>query len=102
MIVSGIGLALAGGLILAGGAMSASAETPPEGGDWHYGVREGGIYGSGGPVWSEYFYDSREHKTTACSRWDCARSDWIDPGQTAGAYRSPASFGGNKAFYDDR
>ncbi|SMQ71906.1 lactococcin 972 family bacteriocin [Agreia sp. VKM Ac-1783] len=95
------GIVVAAGMVM-GGALSASATTSnPEGGSWNYGVRSGGIYGSGGQVYSEYQHNSRPHKATACNgAGTCEYSGWKVAGLLAAAYQSPATDSGNKAYYD--
>ncbi|TFC48916.1 lactococcin 972 family bacteriocin [Cryobacterium shii] len=93
-------MAVATALVLSG-AMAASATTTyPEGGTWNYGVRSGGIYGSGGQVYSEYQHTSRTHKATACGYGGCAYSGWKSPSALASAYWSPMASSGNNAYYD--
>jgi len=96
-----LGGILALGLLTTIGAAGASATTAyPDGGTWHYGVREGGVYGSGGQVYSEYKHPTKTHKASACTPSGCAKSGWKAKGTWANAYRSPAAFSGNKAYYD--
>ena len=96
--VAGAAVAL---MLTMGTAVSASATTEyPEGGTWNYGVRSGGIYGSGGQVYSEYYHGSRTHKATACGYGGCAYSGWKSSGTWANAYHSPMAAHGNTAYYD--
>ncbi|MCJ1672650.1 MULTISPECIES: lactococcin 972 family bacteriocin [unclassified Rathayibacter] len=98
-----VGALVAGG-ILAGGAVSASAvtERPSEGGVWDHGTRSGGIYGSGGQVYSEYQHSGKSHKATACGHRGCAYSGWQPSSTLAVAHWSPLRASGNTAYYDVR
>ncbi|MBF4461796.1 lactococcin 972 family bacteriocin [Rathayibacter sp. VKM Ac-2878] len=95
------GILVAGGLVMVG-ATAASATTvyPSEGGVWNHGVRSGGIYGSGGQVYSEYQHSGKTHKSTACGYQGCAYSGWKPSSTLAVAHWSPMKATGNTAYYD--
>lgn len=89
--------------LVLGSATAANAYTVeyPEGGKWVYGVRSGGIYGSAGQSYSEYFHNSRTHRSTACGAYGgCSGTSWISPGYWANSAYSPMASSGNKAYYD--
>lgn len=98
--ISIVGIVLASALAVGGAAAAANATTayPPEGGTWNYGVRAGGIYGTVGEVYSEYYHQSQTHKSTACANGVCTYSGWYGAGSTSVAKRMQQS--PNTAFYD--
>jgi lactococcin 972 family bacteriocin len=91
---------LAAALTVGGATAAANATTAysPEGGTWNYGVRSGGIYGTVGEVYSEYYHPSRTHKSTACANGTCSYSGWVSAGTTSVAKRMQQS--PNTAYYD--
>ncbi|WP_081864119.1 lactococcin 972 family bacteriocin [Mycetocola saprophilus] len=70
------------------------------GGTWDYGVRSGGIYGSGGEVFSIYNHSQKSHRATACNAQSCEKTGWHAPRATATAIKRPMSFSGNKSYWD--
>ncbi len=101
IIKNALAVVFVGGLLFGAGANAASAATVAAGGGTHtYGVRSGGIYGSGGQVYSEYLHPSKTHKASACAANACAVSGWSPGNIWATAYKSPMATVNNKAYYD--
>lgn len=95
---------LVAGAMVIGGAVGAHATTvyPPEGGTWNHGVRSGGIYGSGGQVYSEYAHSTKTHSSRACGYGGCTASGWVTPGVTSIAHHSPMASSNNTAQYNTK
>lgn len=98
-----LAIALTAGISLTGAVAAHATDVSVGGGNWHYSVRSGGEFGSGGAVLSQYRHPKKENWAKACDgNKICVTAGWTKQGMQASAIKWGATQHGNTAYWNVR